>query len=145
MHCNSNFFRSDYRTLGILKRQFPETPIMGVTATAIPRVRMPQPWKYWFLLSCRTFARSSRDNLSYLQQLLPLACWIRIDWCQSLQLRLVDELLCKAAHEPLAVVFCDVLNITTNACRLGVVLYSEKTTTTQMKTKKKIQKNIKKV
>lgn len=41
VHCCSEWghdFRKDYNTLHIFKRQFPETPILGLTATATPQV-----------------------------------------------------------------------------------------------------------
>ena len=41
MHCASQWghdFRPDYKILGILKRQFPNSPILGLTATATSHV-----------------------------------------------------------------------------------------------------------
>ncbi|XP_012944528.2 ATP-dependent DNA helicase Q1 [Aplysia californica] len=41
VHCCSQWghdFRPDYKFLGIMKRQFPETPILGLTATATTKV-----------------------------------------------------------------------------------------------------------
>ena len=41
VHCSSqwgNDFRPDYRALGVLKRQFPTVPLLGLTATASPAV-----------------------------------------------------------------------------------------------------------
>ena len=41
VHCASQWghdFRTDYKILGILKRQFPNTPILGLTATATAKV-----------------------------------------------------------------------------------------------------------
>lgn len=41
VHCCSEWghdFRKDYNTLHIFKRQYPETPILGLTATATPQV-----------------------------------------------------------------------------------------------------------
>lgn len=41
VHCTSQWghdFRPDYKILGILKRQFPGVPILGLTATATSRV-----------------------------------------------------------------------------------------------------------
>lgn len=41
VHCCSEWghdFRKDYKSLHIFKRQFPETPILGLTATATPQV-----------------------------------------------------------------------------------------------------------
>ncbi|XP_076818704.1 ATP-dependent DNA helicase Q1-like isoform X2 [Clavelina lepadiformis] len=41
VHCTSqwgNDFRPDYKILGILKKQFPKTPILGLTATATSKV-----------------------------------------------------------------------------------------------------------
>ena len=41
VHCASQWghdFRPDFKILGILKRQFPNSPILGLTATATSRV-----------------------------------------------------------------------------------------------------------
>ena len=41
VHCTSQWghdFRPDYKILGILKRQFPGVPILGLTATATTKV-----------------------------------------------------------------------------------------------------------
>ena len=41
VHCTSQWghdFRPDYKILGILKRQFPGVPILGLTATATSKV-----------------------------------------------------------------------------------------------------------
>ena len=41
VHCASHWghdFRPDYKILGILKRQFPKVPLLGLTATASEKV-----------------------------------------------------------------------------------------------------------
>ncbi len=68
VHCASQWghdFRPDYKILGILKRQFPNTPIMGLTATAT--VKVLEDCKTLLRLdSCVVFKASyNRSNLFY--------------------------------------------------------------------------------
>ena len=68
-HCSSQWghdFRPDYAQLGILKRQFPRTPIMAVTATASNKVR-DDVCRILKIQSNYQFFRSSanRPNLTY--------------------------------------------------------------------------------
>ena len=68
VHCVSQWghdFRPDYKILGILKRQFPGVPILGLTATATARV-LVDCQKILSLKSCLTFRASyNRPNLFY--------------------------------------------------------------------------------
>ena len=68
VHCASQWghdFRPDYKILGILKRQFPDAPILGLTATATAKV-LADCQKILSLKSCLTFKSSyNRPNLFY--------------------------------------------------------------------------------
>lgn len=68
VHCASQWghdFRPDYKILGILKRQFPETPLLGLTATATSKV-FSDCKNILNLSSCLVFKASyNRPNLMY--------------------------------------------------------------------------------
>jgi ATP-dependent DNA helicase Q1 len=68
VHCTSQWghdFRPDYKVLGILKRQFPWTPVMGLTATATDVV-LEDCKKILNLKTCLVFKASyNRMNLFY--------------------------------------------------------------------------------
>lgn len=69
VHCTSQWghdFRPDYKILGILKRQFPNSPILGLTATATTRV-IEDVKKILNLSSDCVFLKASfnRPNLYY--------------------------------------------------------------------------------
>ena len=68
VHCASQWghdFRPDYKILGILKRQFPTTPILGLTATATAKV-LADCREMLSLKQCLVFRASyNRANLYY--------------------------------------------------------------------------------
>ncbi|XP_041365340.1 ATP-dependent DNA helicase Q1-like [Gigantopelta aegis] len=68
IHCCSQWghdFRPDYKFLGIMKRQFPGVPILGLTATATLKV-LDDVKKILQIPSCHTFRASfNRPNLYY--------------------------------------------------------------------------------
>ena len=68
IHCASQWghdFRPDYKILGILKRQFPNAPILGLTATATAKV-LTDCKEILSITSCLTFKASyNRLNLFY--------------------------------------------------------------------------------
>lgn len=68
VHCCSQWghdFRQDYKFLGILRNQFPETPILGLTATATPHV-IRDVQKMLNINGCYVFKDSFfRSNLHY--------------------------------------------------------------------------------
>ncbi|KAM4820402.1 ATP-dependent DNA helicase Q1 [Thomomys bottae] len=68
VHCCSQWghdFRPDYKALGILKRQFPNTSLMGLTATATQHV-LKDAQKILCVQTCLTFTASfNRPNLYY--------------------------------------------------------------------------------
>ncbi|XP_069618873.1 ATP-dependent DNA helicase Q1 isoform X2 [Ranitomeya imitator] len=68
VHCCSQWghdFRPDYKTLGILKRQFPNAPIIGLTATATSHV-LKDAQKILCVQKPLTFTSSfNRPNLFY--------------------------------------------------------------------------------
>uniref|UniRef100_A0ABM5GDW1 ATP-dependent DNA helicase n=1 Tax=Pogona vitticeps TaxID=103695 RepID=A0ABM5GDW1_9SAUR len=68
VHCCSQWghdFRPDYKLLGILKRQFPNAPLIGLTATATSHV-LRDAQKILCVLNCITFTASfNRPNLFY--------------------------------------------------------------------------------
>ena len=68
VHCASQWghdFRPDYKILGILKRQFPNAPIMGLTATATAKV-IDDCKKLLSIPQCVVFKASyNRPNLFY--------------------------------------------------------------------------------
>ncbi|XP_038624087.1 ATP-dependent DNA helicase Q1 [Tachyglossus aculeatus] len=68
VHCCSQWghdFRPDYKALGILKRQFPRVPVMGLTATAT-RAVLQDAQKILGVQPCLTFTASfNRPNLYY--------------------------------------------------------------------------------
>ncbi|GAB1608582.1 ATP-dependent DNA helicase Q1-like [Argonauta hians] len=68
VHCCSHWghdFRPDYKFLGIMKRQFPEVPILGLTATATVNV-LNDVKKILCLPDCILFRASfNRPNLFY--------------------------------------------------------------------------------
>ncbi|KFW00701.1 ATP-dependent DNA helicase Q1, partial [Eurypyga helias] len=68
VHCCSQWghdFRPDYKSLGILKRQFPNTPLIGLTATATNHV-LKDAQKILHVQKCITFTASfNRPNLYY--------------------------------------------------------------------------------
>lgn len=68
VHCCSEWghdFRKDYKLLHIFKREYPETPILGLTATATPQVIMDIK-KMLGIPKCQLFTGSFyRPNLVY--------------------------------------------------------------------------------
>ncbi|OWF37321.1 ATP-dependent DNA helicase Q1-like isoform X2 [Mizuhopecten yessoensis] len=68
VHCCSQWghdFRPDYKFLGIMKRQFPEVPILGLTATATTKV-LEDVKKILSIPHCLVFKASfNRPNLYY--------------------------------------------------------------------------------
>ena len=68
IHCTSQWghdFRPDYKFLGILKRQFPTVPLLGLTATATEKV-LEDIKKILGLKNCLVFRTSyNRPNLFY--------------------------------------------------------------------------------
>ncbi|XP_063399931.1 ATP-dependent DNA helicase Q1-like [Mytilus trossulus] len=68
VHCCSQWghdFRPDYKFLGIMKRQFPEVPILGLTATATTKV-LEDVKKILNIPNCHLFKASfNRPNLFY--------------------------------------------------------------------------------
>ncbi|XP_077026361.1 ATP-dependent DNA helicase Q1 [Tamandua tetradactyla] len=68
VHCCSQWghdFRPDYKALGILKRQFPNTSLIGLTATATSHV-LKDAQKILCVEKCFTFTASfNRPNLYY--------------------------------------------------------------------------------
>ncbi|XP_068046570.1 ATP-dependent DNA helicase Q1 [Anomalospiza imberbis] len=68
VHCCSQWghdFRPDYKSLGILKRQFPNTPLIGLTATATNHV-LKDAQNILHVQKCITFTASfNRPNLFY--------------------------------------------------------------------------------
>lgn len=68
VHCASQWghdFRPDYKVLGILKRQFPTAPILGLTATATAKV-LSDCQEILSLKQCLIFRASyNRSNLYY--------------------------------------------------------------------------------
>ncbi|XP_078091442.1 ATP-dependent DNA helicase Q1 [Mustelus asterias] len=68
VHCCSQWghdFRPDYKSLGILKRQFPNTPLIGLTATATNNV-LEDVKKILCVPKCLMFTASfNRPNLFY--------------------------------------------------------------------------------
>lgn len=68
VHCASQWghdFRPDYKILGILKRQFPTAPILGLTATATAKV-LADCQEMLSLQQCLIFRASyNRSNLYY--------------------------------------------------------------------------------
>ncbi|XP_030071152.1 ATP-dependent DNA helicase Q1 [Microcaecilia unicolor] len=68
VHCCSQWghdFRPDYKLLGILKRQFPNVPLIGLTATATSHV-LQDAQKILCVQKCITFTASfNRPNLFY--------------------------------------------------------------------------------
>ncbi|XP_023784017.1 ATP-dependent DNA helicase Q1 [Cyanistes caeruleus] len=68
VHCCSQWghdFRPDYKSLGILKRQFPNTPLIGLTATATNHV-LKDAQNILHVQRCITFTASfNRPNLYY--------------------------------------------------------------------------------
>ncbi|KAE8613010.1 hypothetical protein XENTR_v10007531 [Xenopus tropicalis] len=74
VHCCSQWghdFRPDYKTLGILKRQFPNSPLIGLTATATTHV-LKDAQKILCVPKPLTFTASfNRPNLFYEVRLKP--------------------------------------------------------------------------
>ena len=68
VHCASQWghdFRTDYKILGILKRQFPSVPILGLTATATGKV-LEDVKEMLSIKKCLVFRASyNRPNLFY--------------------------------------------------------------------------------
>ena len=69
VHCASHWghdFRPDYKFLGVLKRQFPKVPILGLTATASQKVLKDVKDMLNLDRSCIVFrAPLNRPNLFY--------------------------------------------------------------------------------
>lgn len=71
IQCNAMQFRPDYKKLGVLKQQFPEVPILALTATATERV-CRDVQEILRIEGCETFRSSmNRANLFYEVRGLP--------------------------------------------------------------------------
>ena len=82
IHCASQWghdFRPDYKILGILKNQFPQTPILGLTATATSKI-LTDVKEMLLLKQCLIFRASyNRSNLFYEVRVKPAAHKTQID------------------------------------------------------------------
>ena len=82
IHCASQWghdFRPDYKILGILKNQFPKTPILGLTATATSKI-LTDVKEMLSLKQCLIFRASyNRSNLFYEVRVKPAAHKAQID------------------------------------------------------------------
>lgn len=82
VHCVSQWghdFRPDYKILGILKRQFPNAPILGLTATATAKV-LADCQEILSLKQCLIFRASyNRSNLFYEVRTKPTSRQAHID------------------------------------------------------------------
>ena len=82
VHCASQWghdFRPDYKILGILKRQFPNAPILGLTATATAKV-LADCQEILSLKHCLIFRASyNRSNLFYEVQAKPSSHKAHVD------------------------------------------------------------------
>ncbi|XP_033751824.1 ATP-dependent DNA helicase Q1-like [Pecten maximus] len=87
VHCCSQWghdFRPDYKFLGIMKRQFPEVPILGLTATATTNV-LEDVKKILSIPHCLVFKASfNRPNLYYEIRPKPSASKDAMDEIQKL-------------------------------------------------------------
>ena len=87
IHCASQWghdFRPDYKILGILKNQFPKTPILGLTATATSKI-LTDVKEMLSLKQCLIFRASyNRANLFYEVRVKPAAHKAQIDEIASL-------------------------------------------------------------
>ena len=87
IHCASQWghdFRPDYKILGILKNQFPKTPILGLTATATSKI-LTDVKEMLSLNQCLIFRASyNRSNLFYEVRVKPAAHKAQIDEMASL-------------------------------------------------------------
>lgn len=82
VHCASQWghdFRPDYKILGILKRQFPNTPVLGLTATATAKV-LADCQDMLSLRHCLIFRASyNRSNLVYEVRVKPSSLKAQIE------------------------------------------------------------------
>lgn len=90
VHCCSQWghdFRPDYKFLGVLKRQFPKTPLLGLTATA-SRYVLSDVQKILNIPNCEVYRGSfNRPNLRYSVVLKPASH----DECMQDMAKLIKE------------------------------------------------------
>lgn len=101
-HCCSqwgNDFRPDYKKLGVLKQQFPDVPIMALTATATQRVC--EDLKAMLRIeACENFTASiNRPNLQYEVHAKPKAAPDQISF-------IVDWISNNVPHSESGIVYC---------------------------------------
>ncbi|DBA93778.1 hypothetical protein WJX82_009492 [Trebouxia sp. C0006] len=101
-HCCSqwgNDFRPDYKKLGVLKQQFPDVPIMALTATATQRV-CDDLKAMLRIEACETFSASvNRPNLIYEVHAKPKAAPDQMQY-------MVDWISANYPHGDSGIVYC---------------------------------------
>lgn len=119
VHCCSqwgNDFRPDYKFLGVMKRQFPNTPVLGLTATATPSV-ITDVQNILNIHGCLIFKASfNRLNLKY--EVHPKLSSQQIDITQ------IETLLKSRFNGQSGIVYCfsvkDVDTIAMELCNRGI-------------------------
>ena len=119
VHCCSQWghdFRTDYQFLGVMKSQFPDTPILGLTATATSSVILDIQ-KILSIEGCVVLKDSFfRSKLNYLIQ--------RIDFKREEQMEKIAKLLKTKYANQSGIIYCltikDVEEVTQKLRSLGV-------------------------